>query len=105
MNLVIKSPGDSEAQDFSSAYIIRTAMSAGRQLAKCRRRHLRLLSPSKVPNEAKFIVGLTKILFHVKRIAFERECYSNARLFEQSSSIRTPSCVVEIKKAAHWPPV
>ena len=79
MNLVIETLGDPESQShFLSTYLARMAMSAADNGTKCRRRQLCLLVPSKAPDGTEnIIVGLEKMSFHVKQIAFERECPSN----------------------------
>jgi hypothetical protein len=69
MNLVIETLGDPESQShFLSTYIVRTptiVLVGSKQ------------SPRRNEN---IIVNLEKMLFHVKQIAFERECHSNVRV-------------------------
>ena len=61
--------------------MVRTAMSAGRQLHEMSTPTIVLVGFKQSPRRNEnIIVGLEKMLFHVKQIAFERECHSNARV-------------------------
>jgi len=46
------------------------------------------------------------MLFHVKQIAFERECHSNARAVRTvMADSNAAAHAGAIKKAARWPPL